>query len=228
MGLTGCLSSGKSLRDRRAHHRLFPLRTGSAGSDPLVITVPTFRRPRAPRQDAPHVDLAGQPPALCRRRHRKRCGRTGRRGAARDFFAAHEANGLVIVTRDRGNCHAYNGGWQAALDTYPMLEAIAVIDDDEVAAPDWLSRLLSVQADTKAESSAGRNCGLRGRRQTPPSRTTPSSCPIMTRRDRCRSSTPRQCADHAARARCHAAALPRHALQFHRWAATAIFIGGRS
>ncbi|SIQ55014.1 Glycosyltransferase, GT2 family [Rhizobium sp. RU20A] len=121
----------------------------------VVITVPTFRRPEhlvktlstlisqsSPLPFAVVVienDAEGQAGAV----------------AARDFFAAHETNGLVIVTRDRGNCHAYNGGWQAALDTYPMLQAIAVIDDDEVAAPDWLSRLLSVQAATKAELVGG-------------------------------------------------------------------------
>ncbi|WP_377294034.1 glycosyltransferase family 2 protein [Rhizobium sp. SG2393] len=121
----------------------------------VVVTVPTFRRPEhliktlktLVSQTSPlpfsviviENDAEGQAGAA----------------AARDFFSHHEVDGLVVVTHRRGNCHAYNGGWQAALETYPDLQAIAVIDDDEVAAPDWLSRLLSVQADTGADLVGG-------------------------------------------------------------------------
>ena len=69
--------------------------------------------------------------------------------AAKSFFADHRINALVVIAHQRGNCHAYNAGWAMALATYPNLQAIAVIDDDEIAAPDWLDSLISVHRQTQ-------------------------------------------------------------------------------
>ncbi|MBX3566420.1 MAG: glycosyltransferase [Rhizobiaceae bacterium] len=49
--------------------------------------------------------------------------------------------GIVIIAHDRGNCCAYNAGWQTALQHFPKLQYIAVIDDDEIADPLWLETL---------------------------------------------------------------------------------------
>ncbi len=121
----------------------------------VVVTVPTFRRPEHLIKTLSTLISQSSPlPFAVVVIENDAEGQAGA-AAARDFFAAHAVNGLVIVTHNRGNCHAYNGGWQAALDTYPQLSAIAVIDDDEVAAPDWLARLLSVQAETGADLVGG-------------------------------------------------------------------------
>ena len=48
---------------------------------------------------------------------------------------------MVIVAHDRGNCSAYNAGWQTALAAFPSFTHLAVIDDDEIADPCWLERM---------------------------------------------------------------------------------------
>jgi glycosyltransferase involved in cell wall biosynthesis len=116
----------------------------------IAITVPTFRRPQ--QLLATLESLAGQ--------------RTTRRFAiivieneaedregalaASPAFMSGSLQGLVIVAHERGNCCAYNAGWQTALEQFTNLRAIAVIDDDEIADPDWLERL----ADTAGELGA--------------------------------------------------------------------------
>ena len=42
-----------------------------------------------------------------------------------------------------------------ALANYSNLQAIAVIDDDELAAPDWLDSLVSVHRQTRADLVGG-------------------------------------------------------------------------
>lgn len=75
--------------------------------------------------------------------------------AARPLFEDGSLCGLVIVAHERGNCSAYNAGWETALRTFPDLTHIAVIDDDELAAPDWLERLLSCAQVLKADIVGG-------------------------------------------------------------------------
>lgn len=129
------------------------------GSDPhdieIVVTLPTFRRPdhlvktlRTLVSQAP-----GYPFAIVVMEN-DADGLAGAR-AAQTFFSEHAVNSLVIVAHQRGNCHAYNAGWAAALSAYPLLKAIAVIDDDEIAAPDWLVRLITVQRQTAADVVGG-------------------------------------------------------------------------
>jgi hypothetical protein len=106
-----------------------------------VVTLPTFKRP-AQVQDT-LASLSAQ--------------RTGRRFAvivmeneaeARDgakavlpLFERGEIQGMVIIAHERGNCSAYNAGWQTAILHFPNFRHLLVIDDDEIADPDWLERM---------------------------------------------------------------------------------------
>ena len=67
-------------------------------------------------------------------------GRQGADAVAPRFLSA-SLPGMVIIAHERGNCCAYNAGWRTALEQFPDLRAIAVIDDDEIADPDWLENL---------------------------------------------------------------------------------------
>lgn len=107
----------------------------------IVVTVPTFRRPEQVLETLESV----------------RAQRTKRRvaiiliendaearegvAAAAPAFDRGEFAGLVIIAHERGNCSAYNAGWQTALERFVNFQYVAVIDDDEVADPDWLERL---------------------------------------------------------------------------------------
>ncbi|WP_275788919.1 glycosyltransferase family 2 protein [Pararhizobium gei] len=131
--------------------------TAKDGADTvsLVVTLPTFRRPEHLLKTL--KTLISQEPGCPFAVVVMENDADGLEGAhaARSFFAAHAVNALVVVAHQRGNCHAYNAGWTMALAHYPNLTAIAVIDDDEIAAPDWLDSLVSVQSSTKADLVGG-------------------------------------------------------------------------
>ena len=61
--------------------------------------------------------------------------------AVAPLFENGTARGLLLIAHDRGNCCAYNAGWTAALAEFPNLRFIQVIDDDEIAGPDWLETM---------------------------------------------------------------------------------------
>lgn len=61
--------------------------------------------------------------------------------ATKALFETGKFCGTLIVAHQRGNCHAYNAGWHMALQLYPNFKNLIVIDDDEIADPNWLERL---------------------------------------------------------------------------------------
>ncbi|MDQ0319182.1 glycosyltransferase involved in cell wall biosynthesis [Pararhizobium capsulatum DSM 1112] len=126
-----------------------------ADSVEIVVTLPTFRRPEHLVKTLKTV-LSQQPgcPFAIVVMENDAEGLAGAH-AARDFFLQHRVNALIVVAHDRGNCHAYNAGWTAALSSYPQMKALAVIDDDEVAAPSWLENLISVHQQTGADLVGG-------------------------------------------------------------------------
>ncbi|WP_295813628.1 glycosyltransferase, partial [uncultured Nitratireductor sp.] len=106
-----------------------------------VITVPTFKRPDQ-LLNTLH-SLASQ--ATERRfavivMENEAEERAGAK-AVSPLFADGTFNGLVIVAHKRGNCCAYNAGWETALSEFPDFRYLAVIDDDELASPHWLENL---------------------------------------------------------------------------------------
>lgn len=108
-----------------------------------VIVVPTFRRAEMLRAtlaslsrqevDFPFavlvVDndakgLAGQDVAL-------------------EVFAGGGLNGLTVVESRQGNVEAINAGFSAALERFPRSQLFLMIDDDEIASPHWLARMVA-------------------------------------------------------------------------------------
>ena len=106
-----------------------------------VVTLPTFRRPEQLLDT-----LASLKSQITDRRfavivmENEAEAREGAQ-AALPLFESASIPGMVIIAHERGNCSAYNAGWQAALLHFPAFRHLAVIDDDEVADPDWLERL---------------------------------------------------------------------------------------
>ncbi|MGL5117491.1 MAG: glycosyltransferase family 2 protein [Beijerinckiaceae bacterium] len=109
----------------------------------LAVVIPTYKRPEHLCRTL--ASVARQSPgcpfvAVVVENHA--AGLEGAR-VVHAMFEAGEAHGLLVVEPRQGNCNAYNAGFGAALAAFPALEHIAIIDDDEVAEPDWLSWLLS-------------------------------------------------------------------------------------
>ncbi len=106
----------------------------------VVVTVPTFRRPDQLLRTLESIkgQSIGRRVAIIVIENDDE-GRAGAE-AARTLFLSGALRGLVIIAHDRGNCCAYNAGWKVALETFPSFTHLAVIDDDELARPDWLAR----------------------------------------------------------------------------------------
>jgi GT2 family glycosyltransferase len=121
----------------------------------IVVCIPSFRRPQHLRLTL--ESLANQ--------------RTGRRFAvvvvendalsresvpvAIEFFWTGDVPGLCIVEPRQGNCHAINAAFEAALTTFPAATRLLMIDDDEIASPEWLERMVSAAEATGADLVGG-------------------------------------------------------------------------
>lgn len=106
-----------------------------------VVCVPTFKRPEHLVQTL--ASLARQ--------------RTGLRfavvvvdndgasqagsAAAEAVFAKGPLQGQCVVEQRQGNCSAINRAFTTALAAYPDTRYFLMIDDDELAQPDWLERM---------------------------------------------------------------------------------------
>jgi GT2 family glycosyltransferase len=106
-----------------------------------VVTVPTFRRPE---------QLLATLASLTAQRTRRRFAiivmendaerRDGALAAA-PLFERGDVAGILIIANERGNCSAYNAGWETALLHFASFKHLLVIDDDEIAGPDWLETM---------------------------------------------------------------------------------------
>jgi len=121
----------------------------------IVVCIPSFRRPQHLRLTL--ESLASQS--------------TGRRFAvvivendalnsgsvpvAAEFLASGRFPGLCVVEPRQGNCHAINAAFETALATFPKASSLLMIDDDEIAAPDWLELMLRAAETTGADVVGG-------------------------------------------------------------------------
>jgi GT2 family glycosyltransferase len=55
----------------------------------------------------------------------------------------------------QGNCHAINAAFETALETFPKASSLLMIDDDEIASPDWLELMLRAAEITGADVIGG-------------------------------------------------------------------------
>jgi len=116
-----------------------------------VVTLPTFRRPEHLIETLNSIARQqSAPPFAIIIMENDAEGMAGA-NAATEWLKDAPCPGLVVIAHNRGNCHAYNAGWETALAEFPSFTHIAVIDDDEVASPEWLSRLLATSTQTGAD-----------------------------------------------------------------------------
>jgi GT2 family glycosyltransferase len=125
------------------------------GTVQVAVIIPTFKRPEHLAKTLESVaqqKTAQRFAAVVVENHA-----AGSEGAAvaASMFSRGSASGICIVEPRQGNCNAYNAGFAAALATFPNLTHIAIIDDDEVAVPDWLEILAMTAKASGADSVGG-------------------------------------------------------------------------
>ncbi|WP_019904100.1 glycosyltransferase [Methylobacterium sp. 77] len=115
-----------------------------------VVCIPTFRRPE---------HLVQTLASLARQRTGRRfavvvvdndaAAQAGRM-AAEEVFAKGPLQGQCAVEQRQGNCSAINRAFTTALAAYPECRYFLMIDDDELAQPDWLERMVATALRTGA------------------------------------------------------------------------------
>lgn len=109
----------------------------------VVVTLPTFRRPEHLLRtlDTLNAQTTGRRFAIVVIEN-EASEREGVKVAA-PLFESGKYPGILIVETQRGNCNAYNAGWLTAMTYFPNFKYIIVIDDDELADPDWIENMVS-------------------------------------------------------------------------------------
>ncbi|MCK1643179.1 glycosyltransferase family 2 protein [Bradyrhizobium sp. 157] len=120
-----------------------------------VVCIPCFRRPQHLRRTL--QSLAAQ--------------RTSRRFAivmvendasrsesvpvAAEYLASGKFSGLCVIEPRQGNCYAINAAFETALKMFPSATSFLMIDDDEIASPDWLEQMVGTAEATGADIVGG-------------------------------------------------------------------------
>jgi GT2 family glycosyltransferase len=121
----------------------------------IVVCIPSFRRPR-------HLRLTLE--SLANQRGDRRFAvvvvendalRSEAVPVVTEFLASGRFPGLCVVEPRQGNCHAINAAFETALTTFPDATHFLMIDDDEVASPDWLDMMVRAAENTGADVVGG-------------------------------------------------------------------------
>ena len=120
-----------------------------------VVCVPAFRRPKhlratleslaKQRTDRPFAVVIVDNDAMA----------SESVPVAREFLHAGRLGGLCLVEPHQGNCHAINAAFATALATFPKARHFLMIDDDEIASPDWLALMVRAAETTGADVVGG-------------------------------------------------------------------------
>jgi len=120
-----------------------------------VICIPCFRRPQ-------HLRLTLDSLAAQRTERRFAVVIVENDGAVRGsvpvaagYLTSGKIQGLCVVEPRQGNCHAINAAFETALLMFPAAVNFLMIDDDEIASPDWLELMLRAAKATAADIVGG-------------------------------------------------------------------------
>lgn len=120
-----------------------------------VVCIPTFRRPQHLRKTL--ESLARQ---LTTRRFavvivENDAMRAEGAGVAAEFLRRARFHGVCVAEQQQGNCHAINAAFETALAIFPEAAHLLMIDDDEIASPEWLELMVRATEATGADVVGG-------------------------------------------------------------------------
>ena len=108
-----------------------------------VVCLLTFRRPDLLRQTLfSLVSQVGAPPFAVVVVENDAAGRAGA-AIASEFIAGGRLGGVCVVEPAPGNCRAANRAFVEARTRFPDAAYVLMLDDDEIADPHWLARMIA-------------------------------------------------------------------------------------
>jgi GT2 family glycosyltransferase len=121
----------------------------------IVVCIPSFRRPKHLRltlQSLASQRTGRQFAVVIVENDALNCGSVP---VATEFLQSGKLQGLCVVEPQQGNCHAINAAFETALTAFPAAASLLMMDDDEVASPDWLELMLRTAETTGADLVGG-------------------------------------------------------------------------
>jgi glycosyltransferase involved in cell wall biosynthesis len=120
-----------------------------------VVVVPTFRRPAMLAETL--SSLIAQQTSVSFAVIVVENDATGRQGVAvaKPILEAGHLKGLCTVETAQGNVHAINAGFTRALELFPQADHLLMIDDDEIASPQWLALMVEAAEREDADVVGG-------------------------------------------------------------------------
>jgi glycosyltransferase involved in cell wall biosynthesis len=121
----------------------------------IVVCIPSFRRPQ-------HLRLTLE--SLAAQRINRRFAvvvvendatRHESAPVAIEFLSQGKLAGLCVIEPEQGNCYAINAAFETALSCFPHATHFLMIDDDEVASPEWLARMVEAADASGADIVGG-------------------------------------------------------------------------
>lgn len=74
---------------------------------------------------------------------------------AAEYLASGKLQGICLVEKRQGNCQAINAAFETAQAVFPAATRFLMIDDDEIASPDWLELMVRTAEATGADIVGG-------------------------------------------------------------------------
>lgn len=127
----------------------------SAESVEIAVTLPTYKRPEQLLATIESVMAQSTARKFALVVMENDAERHAGADAVAPLFENGTVRGILIIAHERGNCCAYNAGWTTALSEFPNLCYVQVIDDDEIASPDWLERMCATAESLDADIVGG-------------------------------------------------------------------------
>jgi GT2 family glycosyltransferase len=136
-------------REIAASSRVIDLSVG------IVVCVPCFRRPQHLRLTLESLACQRTPRSFAVVMVENDAARRESAPVAAEFLAAGRLQGVCLVEPRQGNCQAINAAFETAQALFPAATRFLMIDDDEIASPDWLELMVRAAEATGADVVGG-------------------------------------------------------------------------
>ena len=121
----------------------------------IVVCIPCFRRPDHLRQTLRSLVEQRTDRRFAVVMVENDASTCGSVPVASEFLRSGKLSGLCVVEPRQGNCHAINAAFETALAMFPDAVDFLMIDDDEIASPDWLEQMVRAAKATGADVVGG-------------------------------------------------------------------------
>lgn len=130
----------------------------SSSLDPtigIVVCIPCFRRPEHLRQTLQSLVDQRTDRRFAVVMVENDASTCGSVPVASAFLRDGKLPGLCVVEPRQGNCQAINAAFETAQTIFPSATHFLMIDDDEIASPDWLELMVRAAEATGADIVGG-------------------------------------------------------------------------